>query len=199
MTTTELETAAGTRVFAISGSLRKASFNSALVRAAVELAPEDVTFDVYDELREIPSFDDDVRIAGLPASVERLGARIKAADALVIAMPEYNYSLPGVLKNAIDWASRIQPCPFAGKALGIMGASPGMYGTARSQYHLRQIAVFLDMHPINKPEVMVTRASDKFDAAGQLTDDATRKVVASFVVALRDWSLRIRSVKVGTG
>jgi chromate reductase len=180
-----------TRIFAISGSLRKASFNSALIRAAVELAPSDVTFDVYDKLGEIPAFDDDVRAVGLPTSVVHLGERLREANAVMIAMPEYNYSLPGVLKNAIDWASRIQPSPLAGKALGIMGASPGNYGTARSQYHLRQIAVFLDMHPINKPEVMVTRAMEKFDASGKLTDEPTRKVVETFVLALRDWAVRI--------
>jgi chromate reductase len=179
------------RIFAISGSLRKASYNTALVRAAAELAPKDVVFDVYDELREIPMFDDDVRAAGIPASVERLGARLRAAHGVVIAMPEYNYSVPGVLKNALDWASRLSPSPLAGKALGIMGASPGNYGTARSQYHLRQIAVFLDMHPLNKPEVMVTRAMEKFDSNGKLTDEATRKLVETFVVALRDWSKRI--------
>ena len=141
------------RVLGISGSLRKGSFNTAVLRAAVELAPAGMSIGVAD-LQEIPIYNEDVRAKGFPDPVQRLRDAIAAADALLIVTPEYNYSIPGMLKNAIDWASRPPSHPFAGKALAIMGASGGMGGTMRAQYHLRQVAVFLDMHLLNKPEVV---------------------------------------------
>lgn len=178
------------RVLGISGSLRKDSFNTALLRAAVEVAPEDVRFEIAD-LREIPLYDEDVRARGLPTSVQRLRDQIAAADALLIVTPEYNFSVPGVLKNAIDWASRPPSQPFAGKPLAIMGASSGLSGTMRAQYHLRQIAVFLDMHPINKPEVFVRSGAEKI-SNGKLTDEPTRLVVAEQLVALAAFARRFR-------
>jgi chromate reductase len=138
----------------ISGSLRKGSFNTALLRAATALAPEGMRVETT-TISDIPPYNDDVRAQGLPEPVSRLRDAIRRADALLIVTPEYNYSLPGVLKNAIDWASRPPEQPFAGKPLGIMGASGGVGGTMRAQYDLRRVAVFLDMHPNNKPEVFV--------------------------------------------
>lgn len=179
------------RVLGISGSLRKGSFNTAVLRAAVELAPPGMLIETA-ELRAIPLYDEDLRAAGLPEAVQKLREAIAAADALLIVTPEYNYSIPGVLKNAIDWASRPPGQPFAGKPLAIMGASAGGGGTMRAQYHLRQVAVFLDMHPLNKPEVFVRAAQEKVDANGVLIDEATRKVVAEQLVALAAWTRRLK-------
>jgi chromate reductase len=179
------------RVVGISGSLRKGSFNTALLHAAIELAPQDVHIEKA-ELASIPPYNEDVRAQGFPEPVEKLRAQIAAADALLIATPEYNYSVPGVLKNVIDWASRPPSQPFAGKALGILGASGGMGGTMRAQYHLRQIAVFLDLHPINKPEVFVRSAQGAFDAEGRLIDEAARKLVREHVAALAAWARKLR-------
>ena len=119
--------------------------------------------------------------------------RIAAADALLIAAPEYNYSMPGVLKNAIDWASRPPDAsPLNGKPVALMGASVGLLGTARSQYHLRQVCVFTNMLPLNRPEVFVGRAHEKFDAQGRLIDENTRKHVKGLLEAVRDWTRRLR-------
>jgi chromate reductase len=177
-------------VLGISGSLRKASYNTALLRAAVELAPPEVRITIA-EISAIPLYDEDVREQGFPAPVEALRRQVKEADALLIATPEYNYSMPGVLKNAIDWVSRPPDQPFDGKPLAIMGASPGM-GTVRAQYHLRQSAVFLNMLPLNKPEVMVGRAMEKFDAEGRLTDAKTREAVGTLLAALVAWTRRLK-------
>ena len=171
------------RVLGISGSLRKASFNTALLRAAIERAPAGMTFDTAD-LSMIPPYSEDVRAQGFPPSVEKLRAQVAEAQALLIVTPEYNFSVPGVLKNAIDWASRPPKQPFAGKPLAIMGASGALGGTMRAQYHLRQIAVFLDMHVVNKPEVFVRSAATVFDAEGQLVDDTTSKLVRDLLDAL---------------
>lgn len=181
------------RVLGISGSLRRGSFNTALLRAATEIAEAEqlpLRIELAD-LRPIPMYDDDLRAAGVPTPVEELRAAIAAADAVLFATPEYNYSVPGVLKNAIDWASRPPSQPFAGKPFAVMGASGGPSGTMRMQYHLRQIAVFLDMHPLNKPEVFVRNASALFDAEGRLTDEATRKVIGEQLRALVAWTRRL--------
>ena len=183
-------TAAAVKVLGICGSLRKGSYNAAALRAAQELAPDGLTIETFD-IAPIPIYNEDVRAEGLPPAVEQFRERIRAADALLFVTPEYNYSVPGVLKNAIDWASRPPEQPFAGKPVAIMGATPSVLGTARAQYHLRQILVFLDMHPINKPEVMIAAASGKFDAAGRLTDEATRDFVRQLLTALRDWTRRL--------
>jgi chromate reductase len=174
-------------ILGFAGSLRKASYNKALLRTAVELAPKDVKIEVFD-LDEIPPFNQDFEKEP-PEKVKVFKAKIKAADAILIATPEYNYSIPGVLKNAIDWASRPYPDnAFDGKPVAIMGASTGMLGTARAQYHLRQCFVFLNMYPVNKPEVMVTYAPQKFDENGRLTDEDTRKYVAALLQSLVDWT-----------
>ena len=180
-------------ILGISGSLRRKSFNTAALRAAQELAPAGMTVEIYQGLRDIPLYDDDVREAqGYPAPVQDLRNRIAAADALLIATPEYNYSVPGVLKNAIDWASRPPAQPFDGKPIAIMGASPGLLGSARAQYHLRQTFVFLNGMLLNKPEVMIGQAGGRFDAEGRLTDEATRDFLKSLLVALKDWTERLR-------
>jgi len=175
---------AALRFLGISGSLRAGSFNTAALRAAVELAPQGVTIELA-SLRDIPLYDDDVRAAGMPASVVALQHSIAAADAVVIATPEYNYSVSGVLKNAIDWVSRTEPQPFIDKPVAILGASPGLFGTGRAQYDLRKMFVYLDGHVLNKPEVMIGSAHTRFDKDGRLTDEATRGFLAAMLEALR--------------
>jgi chromate reductase len=179
------------KALGVSGSLRKGSYNSAALRTALELVPDGMTLDIAD-IAEVPLYNEDVRQAGFPPVVQRLRERILAADALLFVTPEYNYSMPGVLKNAIDWASRPPDQPFNGKPIAMMGASAGNSGTMRAQYHLRQSCVFLNMLPVNKPEVFITQAAGKFDAAGRLTDQPTRDIIAQLLVALRDWTKRLR-------
>jgi len=182
---------AALRFLGISGSLRAGSFNTSALRAAIEVAPDQVSITLAD-ISGIPLYNDDVRVAGMPASVVALQAAITAADAVIMATPEYNYSVSGVLKNAIDWVSRTQPQPFRDKPVGIIGASPGAIGTARAQYDLRKMFVFLDAHVLNKPEVMIAAAATRFDAEGRLTDEATRGFLKAMLEALRDWTLRLR-------
>jgi chromate reductase, NAD(P)H dehydrogenase (quinone) len=177
-------------VLGFAGSLRKGSYNGAVLRAAVELAPPDVRLETFD-LRGIPLYDGDVEAAGLPEAVQRFRARIAAADALLIVTPEYNYSMAGVLKNAIDWASRPPDQPFRGKPVAIAGASAGGFGTARAQYHLRQTCVYLDMLPLNKPEVFVSAAHQKVDAEGRLSDEPSRAAIRALLEALAAWARRL--------
>jgi len=178
-------------VIGISGSLRKGSFNTAALRAAQGLAPEGMTIERA-EIGDLPLYNDDVRAAGFPPPAERLRAQIAAADAVLLVTPEYNYSISGVLKNAIDWASRPPSQPFEAKPVAIMGASPGLFGSARAQYHLRQMLIFLNAMPLNRPEVMIGQAQNKFDADGNLTDEPTREFIRKLLVALRDWTLRLQ-------
>ena len=161
------------------------------MNAAVELRPPDMSIDAYDRLAEIPPYNEDVRERGYPSVVADLRHRAKSADAVLFVTPEYNYSVPGVLKNAIDWVSRPPDPPFSGKPCAIMGASISMFGSARAQYHLRQMCVFLDMHPINRPEVMIPSAQDKFDSAGQLIDDTARKLIAELLRSLVVWTKQL--------
>jgi chromate reductase len=177
-------------VLGISGSLRKASYNTAALHAAQELAPADVAIEIFD-LTPLPLYNEDVKAVGFPPVVQQLRDKIKAADALLFVTPEYNYSMSGVLKNAIDWASRPPDQPFNEKPTAIMGASPSALGTGRAQYHLRQSCVFLNMHLVNKPEVMIAAAHTKFDAQGKLTDEPTRGVIRDLVVNLAAWTRRI--------
>jgi chromate reductase len=172
-----------TRILAFAGSLRKASYNAAALRALQPLAPAGVTIAIHD-LSDIPLYNEDVEKQGLPTSVVTFRQAIAAADALVIATPEYNYSVPGVLKNAIDWASRPPEQPFDGKPMAILGASPGFAGTARAQYHLRQMFIYLNAQILNRPEVFLAAAHTKFDAQGNLTDETTRKHLSGMVDAL---------------
>jgi chromate reductase len=179
------------KILGLSGSLRAGSYNTAALRAALELAPEGVEMRTA-EIGELPLYNDDVRANGYPPAVEDFRARLRWADALLFVTPEYNYSISGVLKNAIDWGSRAPDQPFAGKAAAVMGATQGLFGTTRAQYHLRQMGVFLDMHFVNKPEVLIAQAPQKFDAEGQLTDPSARDFIAQLIVALRDFSLKLR-------
>ncbi|HXC28631.1 MAG TPA: NADPH-dependent FMN reductase [Stellaceae bacterium] len=174
-------------VLGICGSLRKASFNMAALRTAVELKPPGMEVTIAD-ISQIPLYNEDVRAESFPPPVETLRQRIKAADALLFACPEYNYGLSGVLKNTIDWVSRPPDQPFAGKPCAILGASPAMAGSARGQLNLRQMMVFLDMHPLNKPEVLIFQAHQKFDANGALTDDVARGLIGDQMAALLRWT-----------
>jgi len=174
-------------VLGICGSLRKGSYNMAALRTAIELKPADIRIELA-EIGDIPLYNEDVRQQGFPPPVERLRQQIKAADGLLIACPEYNYSMSGVLKNAIDWASRPPDQPFAGKAVAIIGAAAGMAGSARAQYDLRRSCVFLDMHPLNKPEVLIGQAQTKFDDSGRLTDDVARNLIRDLMVNLAAWA-----------
>jgi chromate reductase len=180
------------KVLGISGSLRRGSLNTAALEAARELAPDGMTVEIA-RIGDLPLYDDDLRKDGYPEPVERLRAQIAAADAVIFATPEYNYSISGVLKNAIDWASRPPSQPFDGKPVAIMGVTGGLIGTARAQYHLRQILVYLNAHPINKPEVMIGQSAQRFDEAGRLTDEKTRAHVAAMLVSLRDWTRRLQA------
>ena len=182
--------AKGTNVLAICGSLRAGSYNRAALRTAIELKPPGMTIEIAD-IGSFPLYNEDVRAQGFPAPVERLRRQIAAADALLFVTPEYNYSISGVLKNAIDWASRPPDQPFAGKPVAIMGAGAGMAGTARAQYDLRRCCVFLDMHPINKPEVLIGQAQTKFDAEGRFTDEVGRGLIRDLLVALEGWTRQI--------
>ena len=179
------------KVIGISGSLRKGSFNSAALRAAQALAPEGMTIERA-EIGDLPLYDEDMRAAGYPPAVERFRNELASADAILVVTPEYNYSVPGVLKNAIDWASRPPDQPFNGKPVAIMGASPGLLGSARAQYHLRQILLSINALVLNKPEVMITQANTKIDEAGELKDEQTRAFVRKLLEALHDWAERLK-------
>src|SRR5258707_9359354 len=179
--------AKGISVLAICGSLRAGSYNRAALRTAIELRPPGMAMETAD-ISTIPLYNEDVRAQGFPPPVEKLRAQIAVADALLFVTPEYNYSMSGVLKNAIDWASRPPDQPFAGKPAAIMGAAAGMAGSARAQYDLRRSCVFLDIHPLNKPEVQIGQAQTKFDASGRLTDDAARGFIRDMPVNLEKWT-----------
>ena len=178
------------RILGIAGSLRRESYNRAALRAATQLVPEGATIDVF-EIDGLPGFNQDEEQSP-PAKVAELKRRIREADAILIVTPEYNYSIPGVLKNAIDWASRpYGDSAWNGKPAAMMGASVGAIGTARAQYHLRQMMVFLNMFPVNQPEVMIANAQDRFDAQGNLTDDATKQFIRQLLQSLVEWTRRI--------
>jgi chromate reductase len=176
------------RVLGLCGSLRKDSFNRWLLRAAGELMPAGMTMELFDGLQEVPPYDGDVEAAGFPPPVVRLQRAIREADALLVATPEYNYGVPGVLKNALDWASRpAGASPLNGKPAAVMGASPAMTGTARAQLALRQSFVFTDTRVMSQPEIMVSRAPERFDAGGRLVDEATRRFLGDFLTAFARW------------
>ncbi len=171
------------KVLGISGSLRERSFNTALLRAVRELAPPGMEIEIFD-LAQIPIYNDDIRLAGYPPEVAKFRHAIRAADGLIIASPEYNRSVPGVLKNAIDWASRPPEQPFAGKPIAIMGVSNGALGAAFANHHLRQIFVYMDARTVNGPEVMIGDAKNKFDASLNLVHEPTRQFVADHLTRL---------------
>jgi chromate reductase len=177
-------------ILALCGSLRKESYNRKALRAAQELAPPSARIETF-EIGTIPLYNEDLRADGYPPVVADLRDRIARADAILFVSPEYNYSVPGVLKNAIDWASRPPKQPFDGKPVAIMGASPGMLGTARGQYHLRQVCAAVNMFPVNRPEIMISFADKKFDETGKLTDEAARKFIRQLLEALVEWTVKI--------
>ena len=178
-------------ILGIAGSLRKLSYNRGLLRAAQKLALEGVRIDAYEGLGEIPPYNEDVRLQGEPEPVRDLKERIRAADALLIATPEYNYGVPGVLKNAIDWVSRPPTeSPLRYKPVAIMGASGGNFGTVRAQLALRQTLLFTESYALLKPEVLAFRAQERFDEQSNLTDETTRELVRSLVVELVGWAKR---------
>lgn len=181
-----------TRIVALCGSLRSASRNQQVLNAAIDIAPSLDAIITQGKFDDVPLYNQDVQDAGVPPAVTTLAQSIANADAVLIVSPEYNYSVPGVLKNVIDWLSRVSPQPFAGKAVAIMGTSPGAIGTARMQYHLRQTLVFLDAHPLNKPEVMIGSYSDKFDD-GKLIDAKALEMVERQLVSLIAWSKQLRA------
>jgi chromate reductase len=179
-------------VLGIAGSLRAGSLNTAALRAAAELLPEGMTLEIYD-LSAIPMYNADVDANGTPDAVQDIKNRIAAADALLIATPEYNYSIPGVLKNALDWASRpAGRSPLNSKPLAIMGVAAGRFGTVRAQMNLRQVAYAMNMLLLNRPEVMIAQAADKFDAQGRLIDETSRQQIAELLAALAEWTGRLQ-------
>jgi chromate reductase len=180
-----------TRILGICGSLRRQSYNTAVLRTARKLAPQGVIIETF-ELDGIPPFNQDEETKP-PTTVLELKRRVREADGILFVTPEYNYSVPGVLKNAIDWASR----PYGdnvweGKPAAIMGASIGAIGTARAQYHLRQIFVFLNVFPVNQPEVMIGNAAQRLDAEGNLTDETTRHYMRQLLENLVELVQRVR-------
>jgi len=182
------------QVLGIAGSLRQGSYNRALLRAAWKLAPEEMEIQIFDNetLTMIPPYDEDTRLQGEPETVEIMKREISAADALLFAIPEYNHAMSGVLKNAIDWVSRPpNGSPLDGKPIAIMGASIGKSGTARAQMNFRQLCVFTNMLPLNKPQVQVSQAAEKFDEDGRLTDEKTRLYVSKLTEALLAWTRRL--------
>ncbi len=180
------------RLVTLLGSLRKGSLNAIVARSLPGLAPEGVAVELLPSVRDLPHYDADIQAEGFPQAAVALGDAIRAADGVVIVSPEYNYSVPGLLKNAIDWLSRLPQQPFAGKPVAIQSASPGALGGARMQYHLRQSMVFLDALVLNKPEVMIGQAATKIDAAaGEISDKATRDFITAQLTAFADYIRRV--------
>ncbi|MFM0275344.1 NAD(P)H-dependent oxidoreductase [Paraburkholderia aspalathi] len=168
------------RLVTLVGSLRRLSFHAAIADSLQTLAPENVQVTRLPSVGLLPHYDADVQAEGFPQTVLELGNAIGEADGVIIVTPEYNYSVPGVLKNALDWLSRLPTAPFAGKPVAIQSASPGIFGGARAQYHLRQSLVFLDSQVLNKPEVMVGGAASKLDVEGKsVTDPQTREIISA--------------------
>jgi len=178
-------------ILGIPGSLRKASFNRHALVAAQALVPAGAALEIF-ELEGIPPFNQDQE-KQLPTRVTELKAKVRAADAILFATPEYNYSIPGVLKNAIDWASRpYGDNAWQGKPVAVMGASVGILGSARAQYHLRQCFVFLNMYPVNQPEVLIASAAQRFNERGELTDETSRELIRKLLAELVAWTKRLK-------
>jgi chromate reductase len=179
------------KVLAISGSLRKNSTNSFALKALQKIAPPDITIEIAN-ISEVPMYNGDLYELGEPQAVTELKLKIRQADAIVIATPEYNFSVPAVLKNVLDWVSRPPEPPFNEKPVAILGVSPGPVGTARVQYHLRQILVFMNTFTLNKPEVFINHSAQKFDSNGELTDEQTKKFLLDQLLALKILANRVK-------
>jgi len=183
---------ASLRVLGLSGSLRKASFNSAALRTVAQLLPDGISFGIAD-LGAIPFYNADVEATGFPAPVAHLRREVAEADALVFAVPEYNFSVPGVLKNALEWLSRPPDPPASGKLCAMFGATVSPLGTARGQFHLRHICVSLNLIPVNTPHVDITSAAAKFDAEGNLVDPGAQDQLRQLMDELRRLAMLMRS------
>lgn len=182
------------KILGIAGSLRKDSYNRALLRAAIELAPDEMEIKIFDNeiFSAIPLYNEDIRIQAVPQPVRILKQEIQQADGLIFAIPEYNFSVSGVLKNAIDWVSRpTNESPLNGKPVAIMGASIGISGTIRAQMHFRQISTTTNMLLVNRPQVYVAKAADKFDSDGCLVDEDARHFINLLMKELLNWTLKI--------
>ena len=179
-------------ILGIAGSLRNGSLNKAALRAAQQVAPPAAMIEIFD-IADLPLYNDDLWTGGTPpARVLELKRAVRAADAILLVTPEYNYSFSGVLKNALDWASRpYGDNAWKGKPVAIMGASGSALGTGRAQYHLRQCFVFLEMYALNQPEMLINHANEKFDAKGNLTDEPTRERIRQMLAALIDLTQRV--------
>jgi Predicted flavoprotein len=183
------------KILGMAGSLRRGSYNQAALRAALELLPEEAELKIID-LASIPFLNEDLEEQPLPAAVMELADSVKAADALLLVTPEYNYSVAPVMKNAIDWVSRQSTgAPASGKPVALMSASTGMFGGARAQYHLRQTCVVCNMLPLNRPEVFIMQAQNKFDQDLRLTDDYTRNAIKKLLQALVEWTCLLQGRK----
>jgi len=179
------------KLLAIQGSLRTGSSNRKLLKVILDHLPDGVTGEIA-ELHDIPLFNGDVHAKGFPESVDELRDKIRAVDFVVISVPEYNYSVSGVLKNALDWASLAPQQPFKGKPVGIVGTSSGMFGSVRAQGHVRQVLQYVEAITMPKPEVIVPQGQLKFDEAGKLTDEKTQQAVENFVASLVLWVERFK-------
>ncbi|MGC7872230.1 NADPH-dependent FMN reductase [Desulfosporosinus sp. SYSU MS00001] len=171
------------KIIGLTGSLREKSYNLAALHAAAELLPEWATLEIVD-LSPIPFFNEDVEAEGVPQTVLDFKRKVAEADAILISTPEYNYSIPPVLKNALDWASRGNDLPLSGKPLAIMSASPDMLGGARVQYHLRQVCFKLHSQTVRTPKVLITNAAKKFDQDGKLADNLTKRSILKLLQVL---------------
>ncbi len=179
-------------VLGIAGSLRAGSFNRALLRAAQEMAPPGMTLRAWEGLRDVPPYDGDVEAAGFPAPVVAFQEAVRSAPALLLVTPEYNYSIPGVLKNALDWASRPPgKSAFRGKVVAVTGASAGAMGTVRAQQDLRKVLRTMGAVVVPSPEVLVSTAATRFDADLRLTDETTRKLLGRLLGELGAWAARM--------
>lgn len=177
-------------ILGFAGSLRSGSYNRALLRAASELAPDGMVIDIFD-LAGVPLYNGDVEAEGDPEAVDRFKQAIRAADGVLMVTPEYNHGVPGVMKNAVDWASRPpRDAPLGGKPVGIIGASPGITGSARGQSQLRQAFEFTNSFCMPQPELLVFKAHEKFDAAGNLTDAVTADYLGRYLIAFAAWVRR---------
>jgi chromate reductase, NAD(P)H dehydrogenase (quinone) len=186
------------KILGIAGSLRRGSINRGALRAAQELAPEGAKIEIF-ELDGIPPFNQDEE-NNPPAKVKELKERIRRADGILFSTPEYNYSVPGVLKNAIDWASRpYGDSAWNEKPVAVMGASPSNLGTSRAQYHLRQSFIFLNMHPLNGPEVMISNARERFDEEGNLKDAKTKELIQKMLQNFVQWIRQVEAGKTARG
>ncbi len=180
------------KILAVSGSLRKGSYNSAALRAAQEVAPAGVTIEIAD-ISDIPMYNDDVRSAGLPASCQRLRAQMAAADAVLFAVPEYNYAVASPLKNAFDWVSRPPDQPLNMKAVGLISASGGPLGGVRAQYAMRHMLIATNSFCVNNPQVVIGAAQTKFDENGKFNDQMGRDLIKQLIESLVKLAKQLRA------